>query len=929
MNKNKKYFSVLSSAALGVLIASAVSSTASAKVTDYVAKDASGRTISFNLDALLKDYENKFSTGTSPMFDEYMKDAANLVAFKDDKTGLVSAKTVLDAYTDAVIKDGGKTFVLDTVTEAAKDADLAKDVTIGYECKADGTVDAVTPVDPSKVVKSVSAITATTNAGTVATLPSTVSVTLGDGTTKDVAITWSAAATTASTYATTGTVTVSGTLADYNNYAVSATVTVNGVLGVQSVTPINASQLVVTFNQAVDKTTAENPGSYTINGVAGDAAASANTLIPTAGLIGGAKLQADEKTVILTLNQTNVVYAKNKALAVVVNGVQGKNDSSKVVSNYASSVILNDTVAPTIASVTSKAITTTTVVKVKFSEPVKLDASAVYKINGEAATPAADTDDLYTVDLTTTTPLIAGQSYTLDIYNIPDTADTILSVAKSNKVTATQSFTVAKQDSTKGLQSATVSDDNKIVLMFADDMDKTSVEAVGNIKLLDEKGTALTAGTDFAVAQDSKDKKKATLTIDNSSADLYKDVNTRKLTLIVTDAVKDSLGNKAPVVNQAVTLTKDTVAPKATSARVLKNAAGDVTGFEVTYDANLKVSTPITTAIRAINASGKEITTGLGLGTSTGAVVATDQNKLTVSFTAVTMTSDISGQIKLILPEIATLVDDSTQANKAVATTLNVDLGASDSTGLKAAIANGVGDNKYTVTFNKAVDASSAINTQNYKLNGVVIPTTSVVTYDPSTKIATIEVPASFATKDDTSAMLTVSSVKSYDGTEALAATAGKVTLVDKVAPVLSSAVLNADNTLTITFDEKLGTAPVIGDLDIKVNGTTITVAGTPAIAVTAGVGSDAGKYTINLNGLIKYDGTSKTYLDLNADGTVDPTEPVFATSDITTKADNLLKNNALVTSITVGTKATGALTAADAASTPNKAKNGVVITVK
>lgn len=776
-------------------------------------------------------------------------------------------------------------------------------------------------------LSSVSAITATTNAGAVPTLPTTVKATLSDGTIVDAAITWSAAATSAATYATAGTVTVTGTLADYNNYAVSATVTVNGVLGVQSVTPINASQLVVTFNQAVDKTTAENAANYTINGVAGDDGTSP-TLIATAGLIGGAKLQADEKTVILTLNQTNVVYAKNKALAVVVNGVQGKNDSSKVVSNYASSVILNDTVAPTVASVTSKAITTTTVVKVKFSEPVKLDASAVYKINGEAATPAADTDDLYTVDLTTTTPLIAGQSYTLDIYNIPDTADTILSVAKTNKVTATQSFTVAKQDSTKGLQSATTSDDNKIVLMFADDMDKTSVETAGNIKLLDEKGTALTAGTDFVVAQDSKDKKKATLTIDNSSADLYKDVNTRKLTLIVTDAVKDSLGNKAPVVNQAVTLTKDTVAPKATSARVLKNAAGDVTGFEVTYDANLKVSTPTTTTIRAINASGKEITTGLGLAASTGAVVATDQNKLTVSFTAVAMTSDISGQIKLILPEIATLVDDSTQANKAVATTLNVDLGASDSTGLKAAIANGAGDNKYTVTFNKAVDASSAINTQNYKLNGVVIPTTSVVTYDPSTKIATIEVPASFATKDDTSAMLTVSGVKSYDGTEALAATAGKVTLVDKVAPVLSSAVLNADNTLTITFDEKLGVAPVIGDLDVKVNGTAITTSGTPTIAVTAGVGSDAGKYTINLNGLIKVIGGS-TVLDIDNDGTADATEPVFATSDITANADNLLKNNALVTSITVGTKATGTLTAADAAGVPNTAKNGVVITVK
>lgn len=77
MNK-RKCFAVLSSAALGVIVAAALNTSAHAAVKSYVI-NVSGKIISFDAGTLLTDYANKLSNMPSPMFDEYLKDAENLV----------------------------------------------------------------------------------------------------------------------------------------------------------------------------------------------------------------------------------------------------------------------------------------------------------------------------------------------------------------------------------------------------------------------------------------------------------------------------------------------------------------------------------------------------------------------------------------------------------------------------------------------------------------------------------------------------------------------------------------------------------------------------------------------------------------------------------------------------------------------------------
>jgi len=106
-------------------------------------------------------------------------------------------------------------------------------------------------------VKSVSAITGTTVAGTAFALPATVSATMSDATTKQVAVTWDAVA--PASYASAGSYTVSGTIAGTTLKA-SATVTVTGVTAdvtkptIYSIQALNNKTIVVTYSEKVSAT---------------------------------------------------------------------------------------------------------------------------------------------------------------------------------------------------------------------------------------------------------------------------------------------------------------------------------------------------------------------------------------------------------------------------------------------------------------------------------------------------------------------------------------------------------------------------------------------------------------------------------------------------------------------------------------------------
>jgi large repetitive protein len=95
---------------------------------------------------------------------------------------------------------------------------------------------ATVTVTPAVTVQSISPVSVTTTAGKAPTLPSTVTVTMSDKTTKSVAVTW--ASINSSSYANAGTFTVSGTI---SSSSIKATATVTVTSAVQSINPVNVT----------------------------------------------------------------------------------------------------------------------------------------------------------------------------------------------------------------------------------------------------------------------------------------------------------------------------------------------------------------------------------------------------------------------------------------------------------------------------------------------------------------------------------------------------------------------------------------------------------------------------------------------------------------------------------------------------------------
>lgn len=82
--KNNKKVALLSSTAIGTLIATALSTTAYAKTVGFLT-EKDGKFFEYSRTDLERDYENKVAELDSPLFDKYFSE--NLVALYDDVRG--------------------------------------------------------------------------------------------------------------------------------------------------------------------------------------------------------------------------------------------------------------------------------------------------------------------------------------------------------------------------------------------------------------------------------------------------------------------------------------------------------------------------------------------------------------------------------------------------------------------------------------------------------------------------------------------------------------------------------------------------------------------------------------------------------------------------------------------------------------------------
>ncbi|MCM3733443.1 S-layer homology domain-containing protein [Fictibacillus nanhaiensis] len=614
---------------------------------------------------------------------------------------------------------------------------------------------------------------------------------------------------------------------------------------VTSVSAINAKTIQVKFNKAIKKSTVVNADGTLENGVI------SITELGTAPAVNAdaslATLSEDGKT--LTITASGSSYFNGQYTITVKSAVTDTTD--KALTAYSSVFTNVDTNRPVVSGVEYLNINTA---KVMFSEPIYSLGSVTF----------SDTDLTVGGDVT----FVAGNNYAL--VSLSD-----LAVNESSTMTFTGATDYAGNLITPNPVSVTLTKtQHETVAPTVTEITSTSLSKF-KVKFSEKlvSNPAITLGSTSLVFDGVG--KNANLTVDEAGT-----TYTVELLAPTTDGPKnvtvssftDLNGNAGTTVSKLVNFVADTVKPTLVSSKVEKVngvehlvleyseevSAGDAVTISGTYVSNYVTSnvslvtetdstnvaagevlvTPVTGNAKAVKVSLAGVAKGaysvnLGQGIVTDGSNASDVKAITF-----TRGDDTVSNIK---PLIVKDDDRDTTANESGENGIIV-----------------VDNNTIEIDFNTKLDGASATNPANYRIEGATVE--SVVLTKNTTNAATVKIKlANNSVITDGVRNVTVSGVKSEDGT-AMDAYYTQETLVENVAPVLQSASLTANNTITLTFSEGLDAATVVEDTDgagplvnvadfkVLVDGVDVTTFTTSAIAVTEAAGGTANVITLTFD---------------------------------------------------------------------------------
>ncbi|ETT79478.1 S-layer domain-containing protein [Paenibacillus sp. FSL R7-277] len=333
---------------------------------------------------------------------------------------------------------------------------------------------------------------------------------------------------------------------------------------VVSVTTPNSKQVVVKFNRTIDTDTVAESSrlldeviKITKVGTKDNDAVNANVTF-----------NADNTEAVITLaNVPTIKFLKGNYNIEISGDI--RTTSAESIPAFLQTVNVADTVAPTIVSTTAAAKTNTKDVYVKFSEPVKTTGIVAY-VNGVSAQATATTATYDEFKLTGGS-LDSGKTYDVSLQNVSDYAGNTIT-PNPTKTTVTVTSDVAAPV----IKSVTPVSDRFIEVEFDKTVDRASL--VGNVRLLNSSGES--QGT-FSVLT-SENGKKFTLQSPRIS---FPSSNTFTGSVVFGANVKDTLGNiLGTASNQAITFTKDTVAPTVTNVTYSTTTANKGIALRFTKD---------------------------------------------------------------------------------------------------------------------------------------------------------------------------------------------------------------------------------------------------------------------------------------------------------------------------------------------------------
>ncbi|MGG4439851.1 hypothetical protein [Brevibacillus fortis] len=640
-----------------------------------------------------------------------------------------------------------------------------------------------------------------------------------------------------------------------------------GELKVESVSAANGSQIVIKFNQKVDKATAEDVGNYYQNG-AKITTADATPVI-----------SEDAKSVTLTFKASQAA----KSFTFGVKDVKTE-DKKSTVTEFSKTVTFEDTVAPTI---TKSEFAVTGDLVITFSEPLKA-GPAIVRVKGTpvAASVTADGDTKITIPAAALTAagvtVAGGESAAIYVASVKDL---------SNNDMAIFNGTVTKVvDNTKPtITSVTQVGQDTLRVVFSEPLGTGDAALVdGEFKFL--KGSALN-GTASVVTLYAADATGKTYDVKFADAEIYgaTPTNTATVTLLLAkDLVKDASGNGIEQFTQTFTFSADKTGPAFVSSKV----ADDKKSVELTFDEAFKGAAGDVSEAKIVITDANGVRFNAEDATTIGKAGPGNEKVLVVSFTAGGVIPDGVYTIQL---QAGAVKDNFDNLSSVASTTVTVGSG-SDTTKPVATLDGASTVNKFVVFFGEEVTAS-ALAVANYKLDGAALPAgTTVYFTDTAKNKVAIELPAGSvnfgANPDGSDALLSVSNVADK-ANNVVNATNLTVKVADNTPAVLQSA-QKIGNTLVLTFNEALHAtdaadatiAEILTNYDIKVADTSV-VAGGGAATATLVAGSN-NKVQISFTDITGtgYDATKTVTVTTKASGDLKDANGTAAKADVTVTAN-------------------------------------------
>ncbi|TRY25699.1 hypothetical protein FOI68_10520 [Brevibacillus sp. LEMMJ03] len=575
-----------------------------------------------------------------------------------------------------------------------------------------------------------------------------------------------------------------------------------GELKVESVSAINSITVDVKYGTAVDKSTAENTGNYSITAVGGGALN-----------IASAKLQADGVTVRLTLAPGTALTKVATNYTVYVHDVLDTNGDE--IEEFSKVISLSDTVRP---QVKATSFVDTNTFKVEFTEPVDLtnlnNAVKVY-------------DGLTPVSVSLTPDNTTNTSFTVDVAGLDNKKEYKLVVNSQIVDFAGNAITPNPYETTFKPAADTVAP----VVDSITAVNRTYFKVKFNEKIKNQG-----AGVYFNVAIDDTNVTPAAVTPVTDSNDTefivqLSGAQTKGLHKVTIKNFQDVAGNPNPKTDSSFTQYidfQDAAPTFATTTGALKNIAG--TNYIVFKFANPIASKSISGAVAA-----QRVTDGVTFDTTIPAAAFAIQSGvsgLADDELAIDITGLSAGSYTLTLPAGA-VTDVYGDTNVATKVTFSVGA-ASAQTQVLAATEPAAGAAINGDTTGETVDqvivkfsaevSDSAKDVNNYTVEGQHVFKSAEFYGDKQTVRLTLN---DDAIKYDGNYEFAISGIKDKNGKD-VKAYSKLIKFAENVKPYIAKAEVTGLEAVKVTFNEAISaTSPASldeNDLNVYVNGTKVAL---------------------------------------------------------------------------------------------------------